>query len=111
MKTHNFASSFGIDEKTLNIIKTILLPFKAKIDKVGVFGSRATGTFRHNSDIDLVIFGNITEKEIDSLYTLFNESQIAIKVDVIAYNLISNPALKQHIDGVMKPIFTKKDLG
>lgn len=110
MKTNNFAHNFGIDEKTLSIIKNILLPFKAKIDKVGVFGSRATNTFRPNSDIDLVIFGNITEKEIDSLYTLFNESHIAIKVDVVAYEIISNPTLKQHIEAVIKPIFTKKDL-
>ena len=35
---------------------------------------------------------------------------MARKVDVIAYDLITYPPLKAHIDGVMVPLFDSSDL-
>lgn len=92
------------------ILKDILKPFVNKIDMVGLFGSRATGKYRENSDIDMVIYGDLKEDDINRLWTLFDTSLLPIKVDVQAYSLITYTPLKKHIDMVMQPLFLKEDL-
>ena len=77
---------------------------------VGLFGSRATGTARPNSDVDLVVYGDIGQPVVDRLWTLFDESGLARTVDVVAYDLIEHPPLKAHIDAVMVPLFSRADL-
>ena len=88
----------------------ILAPFAEKIELAGLFGSRATGKARPNSDIDLVLYGALDEALINRIWTLFDESELALKVDVNAYNLITHRGLKAHIDQVMLPLFTREEL-
>lgn len=100
----------NLNNSQLSIIKSILSPFASSIEKVGLFGSRATGAARENSDIDMVLYGDISEAEIRRIYTLFLESSLPVKVDVVAYNLVAYKPLKEHIDEKMKTLFTKQDL-
>jgi len=100
----------GLTAQQLKIIRSILVAYINKIERVGLFGSRAAGTARENSDIDMVIYGDISEQEVRRLYTLFMESNLPIKVDVVAYNLVAYPPLKEHIDNNVKILFTKQDL-
>ncbi|RLE19569.1 MAG: nucleotidyltransferase domain-containing protein [Acidobacteria bacterium] len=100
----------GLSKQQLEIIREILAPFADRIDRVDLFGSRAQGTHRPNSDIDLVLRGDIDKKATDRLWTLFAESSLALKVDVLAYAQITKAALKKHIDLVSVPLFTKADL-
>ncbi len=103
-------TSHGLNDVQLKVIKSTLAPYSNKIEKIGLFGSRATGTARENSDIDMVVYGDISEQEVRRFYTLFMESSLPIKVDVVAYNLIAYPPLKEHIDNNIKILFTKQDL-
>lgn len=91
-------------------IRDILAPFAAKIERVAIFGSRATGRARENSDIDLVIYGSLNERDVDRIWTLFDESALAVTVDVIAYNLDLYPPLRRHIDQVAQPLLDRADL-
>ena len=100
----------GLSNEQLSEIKIILQPFANDIESLGLFGSRATGRYRPNSDIDMVIYGDLSEKTADRIATLFGDSKLPIKVDVISYNHIAYPALKAHIDAVVKPLFTHEDL-
>lgn len=100
----------GLSSKQLDIIRDILRPFLEHIDSVGLFGSRATGLYRANSDIDIVIYGSLDEKSIDRLFTLLNESQLPMTVDVQAYNLIKYQPLKDHIDANMLVLFNRESL-
>lgn len=68
------------------------------MEKVALFGSRATGKSRPNSDYDIVLYGNLAQADIDRIWTLFSESPLAVSVDLIAYNLIRHAPLKAHID-------------
>ena len=90
-------------------MRDVLRPFANTIESVGVFGSRAMGNARENSDIDLVIYGPISERQIDRLWTLFDESSLAVRVDVLAYNLIKHPPMRAHIDRFMQPLFGPDD--
>ncbi len=88
----------GLSVKQLEIVKSILLPFSKSIDKVALFGSRANGRYRANSDIDIVLYGNLTKEDEARIHTNFMESSLILKTDIIVYNLIKYPLLKENID-------------
>lgn len=95
----------GLTDRQLAILRDILAPYAARIETVGLFGSRAAGTARPASDIDLVIYGSLSDADIDRLWTLFDDSALPVTVDVVAYERIAEPRLKAHIDQGMRPLF------
>jgi predicted nucleotidyltransferase len=103
---NNYGMTFG----QIEIIRQTIAPFAGSIEKAGLFGSRATGNSKPNSDIDLVLYGLSDQKILDRIHTLFTESKLPVTVDVQAYDLIKYPPLKKHIDEVVKILFTKEDL-
>lgn len=100
----------GLSTAQITLIRKILLPYAKNIEQVGLFGSRATVKYRPDSDIDLVIYGNLTEEEMNRIWTLFDNSLLPVKVDVRVYDLVDYPPLKNHIDEVMQILFTKENL-
>lgn len=100
----------GLSMPQLQTLKTILKQCPSVVEKASVFGSRATATYKSYSDIDLVLYGNISAAGIDRLWTLFNESNLPYKVDINAYHLIHYPPLKRHIDQFSKALFTRNEL-
>ncbi len=110
MQKHD-SFSHGLSQDQIEIIRHILAPYADKINKVGLFGSRATGNAKSTSDIDLVLYGDIDESIVNRLWTLFGESNLALEVDINAYDLIAYPPLKAHIDSTMQPLFEREDLG
>lgn len=104
------SNNHGLSDFQLGIILNVLHPYADKIQSVGLFGSRATGKFRPNSDIDMVLYGTLTEPEINRIWTEFEDSYLPMSVDVYAYGLIDNPVFKSHIDAVLQILFTQQDL-
>ncbi len=104
------SANHGLQKQQLELIKNICKDFVSRIDKISLFGSRATGSYKNYSDIDLVVYGDITDKDIRSLWTQFHESSLPYKVDVNAYHLITYPPLKDHIDRYSKILFSKNQL-
>jgi len=103
------AENHGLSPSQLARIKEILAPFAGRIDRVVLFGSRASGTHRPSSDIDLALHGPIDEKDVDRLHSLFMESDLPVRVDVVKYQTINSIALKQHIDQAGVTLFEKLD--
>ena len=99
-----------ISERDRAIVRSVLGVFADRIDRVGVFGSRALGSARPASDIDLVLWGNIDGRTLARLGTLFDESSLAVSVDVILYGPELAAALRRHIDRVAKTLFLRDDL-
>ncbi|MDR1165158.1 MAG: nucleotidyltransferase domain-containing protein [Deltaproteobacteria bacterium] len=104
------AADYGLTSVQLGLVKEILSTFAAHIDRVALFGSRAQGAYRPYSDIDLALYGPIEEKEVDRLYTLFMESYLPFRVDVLSYGTLNCASLKRHIDLVGVTLFKKEDL-
>ena len=101
------AIDHGLSAAQLRLLQTILEDRAPAAESVSLYGSRASGTYRSYSDIDLVLFGDVAEETIDRLWTCFHESSLPCKVDVNAYHLISYPPLKAHIDRCAKPLFSR----
>lgn len=92
--------TFGLEQ---HIIDKIISAFEAnaKVDKAYVFGSRAKGNYRPDSDIDIAIKGiDITLDDILKMSVAFEDKGIKNKIDLIDYTSIKEPALQEHIDRV-----------
>lgn len=74
-----------IRPQDLVIVRRILLAHLPPSAKVWVFGSRARGTARRGSDLDLAIDAGrtLTINEIGMLQEEFEESDLPYKVDIV----------------------------
>ena len=61
---------FGLTADHRDLLREILATAGDRIDRVAVFGSRATGRYRPNSDLDLVLYGSADAADCDRLWTL-----------------------------------------
>jgi predicted nucleotidyltransferase len=72
-----------------------------------VFGSRAKGNYRHNSDIDICLFGAIDCMEARRIGEELDELPMPYKFDVVSYNNIESPDLREHIERVGIDVFAR----
>ena len=80
---------------------TAIMASHPEIERVVLYGSRATGTYRDRSDIDLAIIGNaIDHQTLGSVRLDLDESDIPLPIDVLDYTTLENQDLKAHIDRV-----------
>lgn len=91
---------FGLEQNTIDNLTAVFEQF-SKVDEAFIFGSRAKGNYRPDSDIDIAIKGqDIYTDDIIAMSIAFEEKGITHKIDLINYNTINEPALKDHIDRV-----------
>lgn len=87
----------GLSEETLARVRRILATFPA-IDRAVLYGSRAMGTFKSGSDIDLTLFGKGIDRALCAeVAMMFGASIIPFRVDVSAFDLLTHEGLKDHI--------------
>lgn len=95
----------GLTQKELEVLKTVLCKFD-EIDEVILFGSRALGTHRKTSDIDLAIKGKVNINTLSKLkYILEEETNFPYFFDIVIYDNLENKELKNHIDEFGKLIY------
>ncbi len=99
-----------LSSREARILREVFAPYADKLERIAVFGSRATGTARAASDIDLALYGNLDEADLARLWTRFDESALAVTVDLVDYRRLDHPALKRHIDAVGRTLFTGEEL-
>jgi predicted nucleotidyltransferase len=95
----------GLSPKTIHALESVFKQFNA-IDKVVLYGSRALGTHKPGSDIDLALLGNnVTPDLIASVAILIDDLLLPYTLDLTAYALIDNDSLREHIDRVGIELF------
>lgn len=80
------------------------------VDEVLIFGSRAKGTHKPGSDVDLALKGdNLTYDDLLGLSAELNEYQpLPYMFDLVDYSHLDNPRLKAHIDRVGVLLFSRE---
>ena len=73
--------------------------------KAVVYGSRAKGNWRENSDIDIAVFGGGVN--IGRLHSRLDDLPMPYKFDVTDYDAINHVPLREHIDRVGVEIYVK----
>ena len=79
---------FGLEQ---HIIDKLIAVFEqnSRVDKALVFGSRAKGNYRPDSDIDIAIKGQeLNTDDIIAMSVAFEEKGITHKIDLINYHSI-----------------------
>jgi predicted nucleotidyltransferase len=90
----------GLPPKTIQALESVFKQFAA-IDRVVLYGSRALGTHKPGSDIDLALFGSeVTPDLIASIAILIDDLLLPYTLDLTAYAYIDNDALREHVDRV-----------
>lgn len=98
---------FGLSDETCATIRTILARHPA-IDQAIIYGSRAKGTYRPGSDIDLTLVGDgLDFALVSAVASELDESDIPYTVDVSDWNRIESPALREHIERVGQVFFRR----
>ena len=95
---------------TADVLLSITKTFEKvpRIHGATLFGSRAKGTHKPYSDVDIVLYGDLSFTEVESIIVDLDELPFVYKFDVVAYGLIKNPELQQHIERVGIRIYEKQ---
>jgi predicted nucleotidyltransferase len=94
------SNDFGLDE---SVIQSLALVFSryARIGAVLLYGSRASGDYRLDSDIDLTIMGDeLSEFQLLQLASEIEDLALTHYVDLSLFNEIDSPELLAHIKQV-----------
>ena len=89
----------GLDAEVLSQLQALFSCYP-EIRKVIFFGSRAKGTPRKNSDIDLAVDGIENPLAIESLSMEMDELPLPYRFDLQAMSTIKNQSLLEHIERV-----------
>jgi predicted nucleotidyltransferase len=92
-------SKHGLRQEEVESIRKAFEKFGANADCLVVFGSRAKGTYRRGSDIDLAYKGRFcSEQKMRIAEYLEEETFLPYHFDIVEYEELENEALKRHID-------------
>ena len=89
----------GLDAEELSQLQALYSCYP-EIRKVILFGSRAKGTARKNSDIDLAVDGIENPLAIESLSMELDELPLPYRFDLQTMSTIKNQSLLEHIERV-----------
>ncbi len=99
---------FGLDEKTLAHIRGVFGRYP-EIEKAEIFGSRALGTQRPNSDVDIALWGqSVSSDTVGRVRSDLDSAPTPYQFDVVGYFLIEHADLRDHIDRCGKVIYQAK---
>jgi predicted nucleotidyltransferase len=79
---------------------------KYELDSIGIFGSRARGDYREDSDLDIFIIGNLTLDDELSLEAEL-EQVLKISVDIVRLSQGSDKILLKNIINDASVIYSK----
>ena len=89
----------GLSERELDLICSVLRRHP-QIAKAVLYGSRAKGTQRPESDIDLTLFGDVDPMGAERVASELEELPLPYRFDVSSYAAIRSEALLDHIHRV-----------
>jgi len=98
--------AFGLEGRVLDRLVAVFRTFPA-IETVILYGSRAKGTFRDGSDIDITLTGASLglRETVFPLSDQLDELNLPYTFDISIYEQIDNPDLKGHIQRVGRVIY------
>ena len=99
-------TSFGLTDREREMICDVPRRL-AGVMEAKIFGSRAKGNIRPNSDIDLALGGTISRIELGTIVGELEEVPLPYLFDVELYDSLHYQALREHIDRVGKKFYVR----
>jgi len=98
---------YGLKQQEIECIQKVFYSFP-EVEKAILYGSRAKGSFKPTSDIDISLKG--TELNIgivNQISWLLDDLLMPYTFDLSNFHQINNPALIEHIERIGKVIYEK----
>ncbi len=100
-------SDWGLSPASLAMIRSILAQ-EPRVEKAILFGSRAKGTHRPGSDIDLALVGEGLDLDtLGRLARAFEESPLPYQVDLCWLAAVEHVPLREHIERVGQVVYER----
>lgn len=100
--------TYGLENDDIARIREVLAAHKEATQAI-LYGSRAKGNERLNSDIDLTLLGDsLTLSQLLSIENELDDLLLPYKIDLSIYRHISNPDLLEHIARVGKTFYQRE---
>lgn len=97
--------SFGLSAAIIKDLTGVFARYP-EIGRVLIFGSRAKGTFKEGSDIDLaVIAPNMSEQRFTQLWSELDGLPLVFKLDILHWDKLRNERLKLKITAEGMPFY------
>ena len=99
---------FGLEEKVIDQIVDIIKEYD-EVEKVKIFGSRARGDYKNQSDIDIALYGEKLTNSINTnIFYDIDKLYLPYKIDLINFNTLKNEkALRENIESEGTIIYVK----
>ena len=92
----------GLNNSDIEKIRNVVALYP-QVEKVILYGSRAKGTYKPASDIDLTLVGTKLDLSIQQkIESDLDDLMLPYKFDISIYHQISNKELVEHIERVGK---------
>jgi predicted nucleotidyltransferase len=89
---------YGLSEHAVNKIISVFKK-QPEVEKAILFGSRAKGTNREGSDIDITLKGSqLNFQTIKKIELRLDEQLLPYAINLVLYKSIKNQDLREHID-------------
>jgi predicted nucleotidyltransferase len=99
---------FGLKESTIAALAGVFAACP-RLERVILYGSRAKGTSRNGSDIDLTIVGDeVTHAQLLEISNQVDDLLLPYKIDLSLFHHIENPDLLNHIQRVGVVFYERK---
>ena len=93
----NDIADFGLSARIVDDLRTAFGHYP-EIESVLLFGSRAIGSHRFNSDLDLAVCApSMTDSRFAALWVEVDELPIIFKIDMLHLERTGNPQLRTRI--------------
>lgn len=88
---------YGLTDNEMQILHELFAE-NEKIEQVILYGSRAKGTYKPFSDVDITIVGKgLTEQDVNRLYAALEKSSIPYMFDIFTFDTLKNENLKENV--------------
>lgn len=97
----------GLDDRVWQRI-TQVFDSQGSVRRVKLYGSRAKGTYKPGSDIDLVILDSpLSLSDLLRLEAALDDLMLPWSIDLCLWEKIENPDLRAHIERVGVEVYTR----
>ncbi len=108
MSEYSDSLIYGLNGDTLTRIRQVFATFPG-IESVTIYGSRALGSFREGSDIDLTLKGSDLDYDILARVTReIDGLNLPYLFDISLFHKIDNPDLIDHINRIGKEFYLQQ---